>query len=409
MNWNEIYQRYRRCWIGLLVLCISFLTACSVPQVSAEDRLFLNLSLDFLGEYQLPRMEFEGTRVGGLSAITYDRQRDRYYAISDDRSNFAPARFYTLALSLNTTDSKTPAIKQVTVERVTTMTGEDGKPYPPGTVDPEGIVLSPLGTVFIASEGVAQDGIPPFVREFDLKTGQWKRSLPIPERYIPIISQPEVSKLESRESDSSNADTKKPEQVKGVQNNLGFESLTLNPGGYGSTGVEPFRLFVATEAALLQDRNPSDRGDRSRLLHYLAEPGRALLVSEHLYLLDPPPTAADTSGLVELLAIDQGGHFLSLERTYGRGRFGVRLYQLAMGDATDTSTIASVRDSNIRPIRKKLLLDLEQLGIRLDNLEGMTLGPRLPDGSQSLVLVSDDNFLPVQNTQFLLFRLRGLT
>jgi hypothetical protein len=53
-------------------------------------------------------------------------------------------------------------------------------------------------------------------------------------------------------------------------------------------------------------------------------------------------------------------------------------------------------------------LDLSELGIYLDNLEGMTLGPRLPDGSQSLVLVSDNNFNDIQLTQFLLFRLNGL-
>ena len=37
----------------------------------------------------------------------------------------------------------------------------------------------------------------------------------------------------------------------------------------------------------------------------------------------------------------------------------------------------------------------------------MTLGPRLPDGRQSLLLVSDNNFTtnPPQVTQFLLFAL----
>ena len=33
----------------------------------------------------------------------------------------------------------------------------------------------------------------------------------------------------------------------------------------------------------------------------------------------------------------------------------------------------------------------------------MTLGPKLPDGRQSLVLVSDNNFAAAQFTQFLLF------
>jgi len=37
------------------------------------------------------------------------------------------------------------------------------------------------------------------------------------------------------------------------------------------------------------------------------------------------------------------------------------------------------------------------------NVEGITLGPTLPDGRQSAVLVSDNNFSPSQLTQFLLF------
>ena len=33
----------------------------------------------------------------------------------------------------------------------------------------------------------------------------------------------------------------------------------------------------------------------------------------------------------------------------------------------------------------------------------MTFGPKLPDGRQSLILVSDNNFAATQFTQFLLF------
>jgi hypothetical protein len=39
----------------------------------------------------------------------------------------------------------------------------------------------------------------------------------------------------------------------------------------------------------------------------------------------------------------------------------------------------------------------------LDNVEGITLGPKLSDGRQSVVLVTDDNFSPEQATQFLAF------
>ena len=46
---------------------------------------------------------------------------------------------------------------------------------------------------------------------------------------------------------------------------------------------------------------------------------------------------------------------------------------------------------------------LAVFGIPLDNVEGMTFGPNLPDGRRSLILVSDNNFDPLAFTQFLAF------
>ena len=43
----------------------------------------------------------------------------------------------------------------------------------------------------------------------------------------------------------------------------------------------------------------------------------------------------------------------------------------------------------------------------VDNLEGITLGPLLPDGRQSVILVSDDNFRTTEVTQFLAFAVRS--
>jgi hypothetical protein len=40
---------------------------------------------------------------------------------------------------------------------------------------------------------------------------------------------------------------------------------------------------------------------------------------------------------------------------------------------------------------------------RLDNTEGMCWGPPLPNGKRMLVVVSDDNFNPLQITQFAAF------
>jgi hypothetical protein len=145
------------------------------------------------------------------------------------------------------------------------------------------------------------------------------------------------------------------------------------------------------------------------MLHFLVEPGKALLVSEHAYPVEPLPEGALQTGLTELLALKQAGYFLSLERSFGPAGFQVKLFQISTGGATDTSTIDIFTGNlaGVQPIRKQLVLDLNQLGIRLDNLEGMTFGPRLVDGSQSLILISDDNFSPNQVTQLLLFRVKG--
>lgn len=379
--------------IALPVLCLLLLgiTGCTLPRVNAEERLFLPLSVDFLGEYRLPPQEFEGAPVGGLSGLAYDRQRDRLYALSDDRSNFGPARFYTLHLTLDQSDPANPRIGSVEVESVTPLLDEDGQPFAAGTVDPEAIALTPRQTVYIASEGIPSQNIPPFIDEFDLETGRRKSRLKLPERYLPAA-----------------ADA----PSKGVQENLGFESLTPDPSALGTAGyLEPFRLFAATESSLLQDLDAGPSGELPplRLLHYLIGEDQATLLAEHLYYRDALPPEQGEPGLTELLAIDAGGQFLSLERAF-TPQTGVtaQLFQMVMGNATDTSGMPQLQGdlSGIQPVRKRRLLNLGDLGIRLDNLEAMTLGPRLPDGSTTLLLVSDDNFNPLQVTQFLLFRLR---
>ncbi|HIK55427.1 MAG TPA: esterase-like activity of phytase family protein [Synechococcales cyanobacterium M55_K2018_004] len=406
--------------LALIALLLSggLLSGCSLPQVSAEDRLFLKLSVDFLGAAELPKTPIEGVPVGGLSGLVYDRVSDRFYAISDDRSRNGPARFYTLKLNLDTSDASTPKISSLDVERVTPLKAPDGQPYPPDSLDPEGIALSPRQTLYIASEGIARQGVAPFIDEFALESGRWVSRLPIPDRFLPKTVN---------------------DQPQGVQDNLGFEALTLNlPGFNPSPGfLEPFRLFAATEAPLWQDLPPTPPPSSSairsgaiasppatsaetlvttpapipvRLLHYLIGEDLPSLIAEHLYVLEPAPVGALSHGLSDILVLSQAGHFLSLERSFGLEGTRVQLFQFVISNATDTSGYPALRGdlAGIQPVRKRLLLDLNTLDIPLDNLEGLSLGPRLPDGSQTLLILSDDNFSDVQKNQVLLFRLRGM-
>ena len=86
-----------------------------------------------------------------------------------------------------------------------------------------------------------------------------------------------------------------------------------------------------------------------------------------------------------------------MERSFSVGAPGtgntIKLYKVDLGAGPSPA--------------KTLLLDLDELGIPLDNVEGLTFGPRLRHGRRSLVLVSDDNFAATQFTQFLLFAVRG--
>ncbi|PSN12328.1 endonuclease/exonuclease/phosphatase [filamentous cyanobacterium CCT1] len=383
----------RRLWrvVGrrsLALLLLLLVTSCAIPQIKAEDRLFLPIAVELLDVYNLPPQQFEDTTLGGLSALVYDRPRDRLYALSDDRGRFGPARFYTLAVTLAQRGTGQPRFDTVGLEAVTPLLDAAGNPYPRGSIDPEGMALSPRDTLLISSEGDVRQNAPPFIGEFDRQTGRAIATLPLPDRYLPDD----------------------PDQAtRGVQNNLSLEALTLAGASSGAGMIEPFRLFAATESALVQDYNDDPSQPlNSRFLHYLIGDDQTTLIAEHRYPLDLEPSGAVVNGLTALLAIDQGGHFLSLERAFGLRGTQVKLYQLATGGATDTSSIPSLAGdvSGISPIRKQLVLDFADTPLAVDNLEGMTLGPRLPDGSQSLLLVSDNNLEDDRATQLILLRLQ---
>lgn len=378
---------FRRHLVNLLLICVVFsLTACSPPpRVSAQERIFRNFSLEFLDQYEIPQAKFQNTAIGGLSAISYDRQQDRFYVLSDDRGRLSPARFYTFKLKIGQSDRGQIKIDGFQPEKVTFIQDEAGNNYPVDRIDPEGIALSPRNTLFIASEGNTTQNIKPFLAEFELDTGKKLSDVRLPQRFL------------------TGEDPAKPQ---GVQENLAFESLTINRTGLPE---DPFRVFTATESALIQDESfEGEERSRIRWLHYVINPvGNPVLVAEHLYLLDPAPVEAISNGLTELLALQTEGYFLSLERTFGFTGAGAKIFQVTIGNATDTSNIDSLKGNlgQLRTLKKQLLFDLNDLNIYLDNLEGMTMGPRLPDGSQSLLLISDDNFNQEQISQLLLFRL----
>ena len=97
-----------------------------------------------------------------------------------------------------------------------------------------------------------------------------------------------------------------------------------------------------------------------------------------------------------------------LERSFAVGAtpdYQVKIYEVDLSAATDVNSLGGgLQGATYTPVTKRLVLDLATTGIaRVDNLEGMTFGPKLANGNYSLVLVSDDNFGAAQISQFLAF------
>lgn len=343
------------------------------PEVRTESKPSVQVGpAELLGEVRLPSgNRVLGTPFGGLSGLTYDADRDTYYAVSDDRSERAAARYYGLTIDL--TDGRLRE-GDIRFTQVLTLTDQAGQPFPAGSIDPEGIGLGPWGSLYLSSEGAASASPPhpPWVAEFSL-AGRWQAAAPVPDHFLPAPG-------------------------RGVRNNLAFESLTISPAGT--------RLVTATERALVQDGPVlSAAGSPTRLLAW-ALPGPEV-VGEYVY-----PVDAD-KGLAELLALDEGRTYLALERANASGAgFTARLFEASTATATDVAGLPALQDPvsgqplPFVPMTKRLVADIGALGVVPDNLEGMTFGPSLPDGRRVLLVVSDDNFSASQTTQLVALAVR---
>ncbi len=337
-------------------------------------------ALEFLGQTIVPTgTTFAGTIVGGLSGITYDEHSNVFYSLSDDPSQFGPARYYTLRVDVSDGRLNPGDVQFVAV---TTLKAANGQPVPALSLDPEGIAYTKDGRLVLTSEGFANQLVDPWIRFFRLD-GSQSGSLPVPTAFLPG-----------------------PGGTRGVRQNLAFESAATAPNGRF--------LFSGTEGALVQDGPAASLTARSpaRLLRYNLQNGR--LDRQYVYWTETiaespvPATAFAVNGLVDLLPLNNQ-FLLALERSFSVGAPDtgntIQLFAVKLAGATNVNGLDSLagRLDDVRPVQKTLLLDLDTLGIPLDNVEGMAFGPKLPDGRQSLILVSDNNFAATGFTQFLLF------
>jgi hypothetical protein len=341
--------------------------------------------LSFIGEQRIANdVIFNGTPVGGLSGIDYDPQTKKWIMISDDRSDLAPARFYTGQLNYDSSH-----FNSVNLIDATTLKQPDGTPYPnrsqyatnqKGVVpDFESIRFDPrTHSLWYTSEGDRNLELVPLIHQAQ-QNGQYLSSFQIPAQF----------------TIGSNH---------GFRNNLALEGSSFSPNGEF--------YFTSMEAPLFQDGNiPTvDAGGYSRITKYNRQ---GHILAQYAYPVSAIPAkpgegkSAD-NGVSEMLTINNH-EFLMLERSGVQAADGsysnyIRIYKVDTRHASNISQMDSLLSGDFKPVSKELVLNLNTLNLpKLDNIEGMTWGPKLENGHDSLVLISDNNFNSSQVTQFLAF------
>ena len=322
-------------------------------------------SFRVLGEAGIPGITVNGATFGGLSGVDYDATTNTWRAISDDRSDHGPARFYLLSLGVSTS-----AMSASVQPGMVPLLRKDGTPYPPSatagtdTVQPQAIRHdATTKNVFWAESGenTATLAVDPSVRESSA-TGQFVAQLPASNRL-------------------------KSTGTAGVQQGKGLSGLAFSTNG---------ALAVSTVAGpLLQDGAGVTRiTGQSRALNWN-------IVWQYTYQLD----ALAGDQVVDIVAVDTT-HYLVLERADGNN---VRLYEIDVTGATNVAGVPALAGETFTPVSKKLVLDLGSLNLcHPAAFSGLTWGPSLPDGERTLVFVSDNGFDRHTDTEILALAVSGI-
>ena len=364
----------------------AFLFSCSNLKQTAENKATPSLKL--ISSIEIPFDEtFQNTKVGGLSGIDYDAKNDLYYLISDDRSMFNDSRFYTAKINLF--EDK---IKSFAFQNVTYLKDETGNSYgnwnnsPTTSSDPEDIRFNAkTNTLVWSSEGARVETADkevlqnPSLNFMDLK-GDFLGNITLPENL-------KMQKLE-----------------KGPRNNGTLEGITFDK--------DYKNIYTNIEEPLFEDGDQANtsKGGLIRLYQFDAKTKKN--TAQFGYQLEPiarEPNPKGAFGVNGISAIQYYGEnqLLVVERSYSTGTQActVKVFLCNLKKATNVKNYASLQNQKLELASKKLILNMDHLGIFIDNIEGLTFGPKLANGNPSLIFVSDNNFSDKQKTQVLVFEL----
>ena len=334
------------------------------------------IELVFLDEYVLPANQiFNNTKIGGLSGI--DFFDGNYYLVVDDSKL---PRYYKAIIEI-----KKKAI--IHIDFVEVVFFKDHPYYENHTLDLEAIVVN-NNKITLVSEGAINKNKNPVLFSTNYN-GEFLFDFELPTNFL-VSHEP------------------KPIHNKTLE---GLSNSYHNDG-----------FWTAFELPLIQDGDePSYQKANSpiRITYFDKKTRKA--TKEFAYQLDPitKPYVGDynLNGLTDILEF-KPNHFIVIERTYQseKGTQGntINLFHAWIEKtSTNTLTINSLKQTDFIPLKKELVFSFDTVKNKLtegiiDNIEGITLGPILENGNQSIMLISDDNFqlFGKQLNQFLLLEIK---
>lgn len=325
-------------------------------------------TLEYIDEFVIPNKEINGVPIGGFSGIDY--LNGKWYIICD--TSTPPIRYYEANIVYDK-----DGFTSVDITTMIEIKDTSGASLVENIVDPEAIRFDPnTGTILYTSEGPVSSGVDPALVEIN-PSGNQIKSFAIPDNF-----------KANTENDTS-----------GPRNNGVLEGLSLDFENKG--------YWISFELPLIEDGpEPILTDTQSPVRITYIDKTSGIAERQFAYELDPVArepmlgTTFAVNGLVEILEYDTN-KFLALERSFSSGYLDggntVKIYKIDATDATNTLSTGALTTATYTEAKKTLLFDFETIRSRLtnntvDNIEGITFGPKLTDGSRTIVVISDNNF-----------------
>jgi len=335
-------------------------------------------SLIFLDEYVVQdSLQFKNSILGGFSGIDY--ANNSFYLVVDDAKK---PRFVEADIQI-----QSDIIKKIKFKDIVFLKDSTSNFYEENTLDLESIFIDENETIYLVSEGSIRKNKLPSIFKID-KKGRFLESYQLPKHLS---------------------------NIKNVKHNAAFEasSKSLNHNGF----------WVAMEGVLHADgEEPTFQKTSSpiRITYFDKKTKKA--TKQYAYQLEhitkPAKGNINLNGVTAILEFKEH-HFFIVERIYqsGYGAYGniIQIFEAVIDDeSTNVLEIDSLKNTNFIPLKKRLVFSFEDIRSQLndgivDNIEGITFGPKLSNGNQSLVLVADDNFqiYGKQLNQFILLEIEN--